>query len=227
MFSRLELNKERNDKITIVVVKNNAINPIQIENSPNILQNLRGREIFSNIFCPLLVLIIKINPRTFVAFHFSRYPSFSSILIKNMLIKSTPSNTLSEKIAIIDKTKKIQSLIVSVIITVRAEKTRSLNVRLNGIFLDVACLLRHLNPPLFCYRWFHDVMVPRNNMNEDNSATPSTRRKIDSMVRDLDSIVRLLQQASLEEVQLDIIEIKNRITLMEDQLLSPSVSINE
>ncbi len=70
-------------------------------------------------------------------------------------------------------------------------------------------------------------MVPRNNMNEDNSATPSTRRKIDSMVRDLDSIVRLLQQASLEEVQLDIIEIKNRITLMEDQLLSPSVSINE
>ena len=70
-------------------------------------------------------------------------------------------------------------------------------------------------------------MVPRNNMNEDNSATPSARRKIDSMVRDLDSIVRLLQQASLEEVKLDIIEIKNRMNFMEEQLLSPSVSINE
>ncbi|MEC7042598.1 MAG: hypothetical protein VXW89_04755 [Candidatus Thermoplasmatota archaeon] len=64
-------------------------------------------------------------------------------------------------------------------------------------------------------------------MDEDNSLTPSTRRKIDSMVRDLDSIVRLLQQASLEEVQLDIIEIENRINLMEEQLLSPSVSTNE
>ncbi|MEC9118120.1 MAG: hypothetical protein VX854_01160 [Candidatus Thermoplasmatota archaeon] len=64
-------------------------------------------------------------------------------------------------------------------------------------------------------------------MDEDNSLTPSIRRKIDSMVRDLDSIVRLLQQASLEEVQLDIIEIENRINLMEEQLLSPSVSINE
>ncbi|MEC9173636.1 MAG: hypothetical protein VX804_01055, partial [Candidatus Thermoplasmatota archaeon] len=74
---------------------------------------------------------------------------------------------------------------------------------------------------------FHHVMVIRNNMDEGNSLTPSIRRKIDSMVRDLDSIVRLLQQASLEEVQLDIIEIENRINLMEEQLLSPSVSTNE
>ena len=144
-----------------------------------------------------------------------------------MFKKSTPSNILSEKIAIIDKTKKIQSLIVSAIITVRAEKTRSLNVCLDAMFLSVRYLLPHLNPPLFCYRWFHDVMVTRNNMDEDNSLTPSIRRKIDSMVRDLDSIVRLLQQASLEEVQLDIIEIENRINLMEEQLLSPSVSTNE
>ncbi|MEC7461986.1 MAG: hypothetical protein VX514_02500 [Candidatus Thermoplasmatota archaeon] len=64
-------------------------------------------------------------------------------------------------------------------------------------------------------------------MDEGKSLTPSIRRKIDSMVRDLDSIVRLLQQASLEEVQLDIIEIENRINLMEEQLLSPSVSTNE
>tara|TARA_Y100000768_G_scaffold386962_1_gene376739 strand:- start:23701 stop:23895 length:195 start_codon:yes stop_codon:yes gene_type:complete len=64
-------------------------------------------------------------------------------------------------------------------------------------------------------------------MDGDIPPTPSVRRKIDSMVRDLDSIVRLLQQASLEEVQLDIIEIENRINLMEEQLLSPSVSINE
>ena len=95
------------------------------------------------------------------------------------------------------------------------------------MFLSVRYLLPHLNPPLFCYRWFHDVMVTRNNMAEDNSLTPSVRRKIDTMVRDLDSIVRLLQQASLEEVKLDIIEIKNRMNFMEEQLLSPSVSINE
>lgn len=72
ILSPLELNNERKDKITIIVVKNNAMNPIHIENSPKILQNLRGRETFSNIFCPLLVLNIKINPRTFVAFHFSK-----------------------------------------------------------------------------------------------------------------------------------------------------------
>ena len=147
--------------------------------------------------------------------------------MKNMLRKSTPSNTLSEKMAIIEKTKNIQSLSVSAFITVRAEKTRSLNVCLNVIFLDVSYLLRHLNAPLFCYRWFLHVMVTRNNMDGDNSPTPSVRRKIDSMVRDLDSIVRLLQQASLEEVQLDIIDIENRINLMEEQLLAPSVSINE
>ena len=47
------------------------------------------------------------------------------------------------------------------------------------------------------------------------------------MVRDLDSIVRLLQQASLEEVQLNVIEIDNRINRMEEQLISPSISINE
>ena len=90
ILSLLELNNERKDKITIIVVKNKAMNPIQIENSPNILQNLRGREIVSNIFCPLFVLIININPRTFVAFHFSRNPSFSSILITNMLRKIRP-----------------------------------------------------------------------------------------------------------------------------------------
>jgi len=126
-----------------------------------------------------------------------------------------------------EMTKNIQSLSVSVSITVRADKTRSLSVCLNVIFLVVPYLLRHLNAPLFCYRWFHDVMVTRDNMDGDIPPTPSVRRKIDSMVRDLDSIVRLLQQASLEEVQLDIIEIENRINLMEEQLLSPSVSINE
>ena len=127
----------------------------------------------------------------------------------------------------IENTKKIQSLSVSAIITVRAEETRSLNVCLDVIFLSVPYLLPHLNPPLFCYRWFLHVMVTRNNMDGDNSATPSARRKIDSMVRDLDSIVRLLQQASLDEVQLDITEIKQRINLMEEQLLSPSIPINE
>ena len=64
-------------------------------------------------------------------------------------------------------------------------------------------------------------------MEEENTSSPSTRRKIDSMVRDLDSIVRLLQQASLEQVQLDVVEIENRIDTMEEQLGSPTVTLNE
>jgi Tfp pilus assembly protein PilO len=64
-------------------------------------------------------------------------------------------------------------------------------------------------------------------MEEENTTSPSTRRKIDSMVRDLDSIVRLLQQASLEQVQLDVVEIENRIDTMEEQLGSPTVTLNE
>ena len=47
------------------------------------------------------------------------------------------------------------------------------------------------------------------------------------MVRDLDSIVRLLQQASLDQIQLDIIEIQNRIDGMEEKLGSPTGSLNE
>ena len=64
-------------------------------------------------------------------------------------------------------------------------------------------------------------------MEEENTSSPSTRRKIDSMVRDLDSIVRLLQQASLEQVQLDVVEIENRIDTMEEQLGSPTENPNE
>ena len=64
-------------------------------------------------------------------------------------------------------------------------------------------------------------------MEEENTGSPSTRRKIDSMVRDLDSIVCLLQQASLEQVQLDVIEIENRIDTMEEQLGSPTENPNE
>ena len=64
-------------------------------------------------------------------------------------------------------------------------------------------------------------------MEDGESTPPSLRRKIDSMVRDIDSIVRLLKQASLEQVQMDIIEIENRMNVMEEQLISPSVSLNE
>jgi len=64
-------------------------------------------------------------------------------------------------------------------------------------------------------------------MEEENTSSPSSRRKIDSMVRDLDSIVRLLQQASLEQVQLDVVEIENRIDTMEEQLGSPTENPNE
>ena len=64
-------------------------------------------------------------------------------------------------------------------------------------------------------------------MEGGESSSPSLRRKIDSMVRDIDSIVRLLKQASFEQVQMDIIEIENRMNVMEEQLVSPSVSLNE
>tara|TARA_B100001996_G_scaffold111276_1_gene84289 strand:+ start:875 stop:1069 length:195 start_codon:yes stop_codon:yes gene_type:complete len=64
-------------------------------------------------------------------------------------------------------------------------------------------------------------------MEEENTSSPSSRRKIDSMVRDLDSIVRLLQQASLEQVKLDVVEIENRIDTMEEQLGSPTENPNE
>jgi len=64
-------------------------------------------------------------------------------------------------------------------------------------------------------------------MEDGESTPPSLRRKIDSMVRDIDSIVRLLKQASFEQVQMDVIEIENRMNVMEEQLISPSVSLNE
>jgi hypothetical protein len=64
-------------------------------------------------------------------------------------------------------------------------------------------------------------------MEDGESTPPSLRRKIDSMVRDIDSIVRLLKQASFEQVQMDVIEIENRMNVMEEQLVSPSVSLNE
>ncbi|MBA45344.1 MAG: hypothetical protein CMB31_01995 [Euryarchaeota archaeon] len=64
-------------------------------------------------------------------------------------------------------------------------------------------------------------------MEDGESTPPSFRRKIDSMVRDIDSIVRLLKQASFEQVQMDVIEIENRMNVMEEQLVSPSVSLNE
>tara|TARA_B100001113_G_C20955241_1_gene554970 strand:+ start:130 stop:324 length:195 start_codon:yes stop_codon:yes gene_type:complete len=63
-------------------------------------------------------------------------------------------------------------------------------------------------------------------MGEGDTTSPSTRRKLDSMVRDIESIARLLQQASLEKVQLDVIKIENRIDAMEEHLCSPSVSVN-
>ena len=64
-------------------------------------------------------------------------------------------------------------------------------------------------------------------MEDGESTSPSLRRKIDSMVRDIDSIVRLLKQASFEQVHMDVIEIENRMNVMEEQLVSPSVSLNE
>ena len=54
---------------------------IQIENSPYILQNFLLLETLSNIFCPCLVLSIRIIPRTLVASHLSKTP-FSSNIIK-------------------------------------------------------------------------------------------------------------------------------------------------
>ena len=100
-------------------------------------------------------------------------------------------------------------------------------IRCIPVIPDVSSISRHLNAPLFCYRWFLDVFYSRQDMEDGESPPPSLRRKIDSMVRDIDSIVRLLQQASFEQVQMDVIEIENRMNVMEEQLVSPSVSLNE
>ncbi len=84
-----------------------------------------------------------------------------------------------------------------------------------------------MNAPLICNRWFHHQIGFVATMEDENVPSSSNRRKIDAMVRDLDSIVRLLQQASLEQIQLDIIEIQKRIDGMEEKLGSPTDSLNE
>ncbi|MBI31595.1 MAG: hypothetical protein CMB72_03220 [Euryarchaeota archaeon] len=84
-----------------------------------------------------------------------------------------------------------------------------------------------MNAPLICNRWFLHQIGLVATMEDENAPSSSNRRKIDSMVRDLDSIVRLLQQASLDQIQLDIIEIQKRIDGMEEKLDSPTGSLNE
>ena len=84
-----------------------------------------------------------------------------------------------------------------------------------------------MNAPLICNRWFLHQIGFVATMEDENMSSSSNRRKVDSMIRDLDSIVRLLQQASLEQIQLDIIEIQKRINGMEEKLGSPTGSLNE
>ena len=76
-----------------------------------------------------------------------------------------------------------------------------------------------MNAPLLCYRWFLDVVSSGYNMDEDVS--PSIRRKIDSMARDLESIVRLLQQASFEQVKSEVEMLYQRMEEMDEQLIWP------
>ena len=68
-------------------------------------------------------------------------------------------------------------------------------------------------------------------MDEDNSGTSIEKsiraKRLRSIIRDLDSIARLLEQASTDSVRDEIKAVRGRLDSIEMQLEAPAKNLNE
>ncbi|MBD18657.1 MAG: hypothetical protein CMB13_03350 [Euryarchaeota archaeon] len=64
-------------------------------------------------------------------------------------------------------------------------------------------------------------------MDEDNLSRATHQRRLQSIIRDLDSIARLLEQASTDSVRDEIKIVRNRLDSIEMQLEAPAKNLNE
>ncbi len=64
-------------------------------------------------------------------------------------------------------------------------------------------------------------------MDEDNPSRITHQRRLQSIIRDLDSIARLLEQASTDSVQDEIKVVRDRLDSIEAQLEAPAKNLNE
>ena len=64
-------------------------------------------------------------------------------------------------------------------------------------------------------------------MDEDNPSRITHQRRLQSIIRDLDSIARLLEQASTDSVQDEIKVVRDRLNSIEAQLEAPAKNLNE
>ncbi len=66
-----------------------------------------------------------------------------------------------------------------------------------------------------------------SNMDEDNPSRITHQRRLQSIIRDLDSIARLLEQASTDSVRDEIKNVRDRLDSIEVQLEAPAKNFNE
>ncbi len=64
-------------------------------------------------------------------------------------------------------------------------------------------------------------------MDEDNPSRITHQRRLQSIIRDLDSIARLLEQASTDSVRDEIKNVRDRLDTIEVQLEAPAKNFNE
>ena len=64
-------------------------------------------------------------------------------------------------------------------------------------------------------------------MDEDNPSRITHQRRLQSIIRDLDSIARLLEQASTDSVREEIQVVRDRLDSIEIQLKAPAKNLNE
>ena len=64
-------------------------------------------------------------------------------------------------------------------------------------------------------------------MDEDNPSRATHQRRLQSIIRDLDSIARLLEQASTDSVREEIQVVRDRLDSIEIQLEAPAKNLNE
>tara|TARA_B100001996_G_scaffold376029_1_gene356777 strand:- start:293 stop:487 length:195 start_codon:yes stop_codon:yes gene_type:complete len=64
-------------------------------------------------------------------------------------------------------------------------------------------------------------------MDEDNPSRITHQRRLQSIIRDLDSIARLLEQASTDSVREEIQVVRDRLDSIEIQLEAPAKNLNE